>query len=150
MPAASSEIVHRVMSANKGRDTKVERLLRLALYKSGLRGYRVNWKIGTRHVDICYPRRRIVVYVHGCFWHDCPECSLEVPKSHSDYWKAKFAQNRLRDELARETLKADGWGVLEIWEHEIRTDLAGCVRRVGDALDHKKVSLGLTPTFIRS
>lgn len=129
-PPASSLAAHNVMSGNKGRDTTIELSLRRALWKSGVRGYRVNWRIGRRRIDICYPRRKVVIFVHGCFWHKCPSCRLATPKSHADYWSSKLAQNQLRDKLTRQDLEKNEWRVLEVWEHEIETNLQAIVARV--------------------
>jgi DNA mismatch endonuclease (patch repair protein) len=133
-PPASSPSVRRVMSANRGTGTGIEITLRKALWRASVRGYRVDWRIGRRRTDICFPRLRIAVFVHGCFWHMCSTCRPKLPKSHSDYWSAKLAQNRYRDQLTRNSLQGTGWTVLEIWEHEIAGNLAECVERVRDSI----------------
>ncbi len=63
-----------------------------------------------------------------------------MPKSHTDYWTAKLAQNRLRDWLTRQDLESEGWTVLEVWEHEIDDELDECVARVKDAVMKSKVA----------
>jgi DNA mismatch endonuclease (patch repair protein) len=147
-PAASSVSARRVMSANRGTNTRIEMTLRRALWKSNLRGYRVNWRMGPRRADICYPRKKIVVLVHGCFWHKCAKCSLHLPRSNRGYWSAKLAQNQYRDRLTRESLEASGWQVVEVWEHEIIGNLSRCVTKVSDLVRRARlVSLQLgSPT----
>jgi DNA mismatch endonuclease (patch repair protein) len=71
--------------------------------------------------DIVFPRRRTVVLVHGCFWHQHEGCRLaRQPKSRLDYWLPKLARNKARDRTAQEDLQALGWQVLVIWECETK------------------------------
>ena len=96
-PAVSVATRH-VMQANKSKNTKPELRVRAALRDAGLSGYRLHWKKAPGKPDICYPGRRVAIFVNGCFWHRCPHCALPLPKSNVDFWRAKFARNRARDE----------------------------------------------------
>jgi DNA mismatch endonuclease, patch repair protein len=133
-PSASSENVRKVMRANRARDTGPELELRRALCRSGIVGYRVNLKGIPGRPDIAFTRAKVAVFVHGCFWHHCPQCNRHLPKSHSTFWRRKFQLNRERDRRKRRMLVGLGWTVLEIWECAIRKDLPGCVRDVARAL----------------
>jgi len=133
-PPPSSEAAHNVMVANRGRDTKPGLLLRRALSKSGIHGFRVNYRIGTTRVDVAFPSKWVAVAVRGCWWHRCPVCRLGVPNTHTGFWERKFALNVERDARVRESLRRDGWTLLEFWEHEVERDLPGCVERVQMAL----------------
>jgi DNA mismatch endonuclease, patch repair protein len=82
--------------------------------------------------DIVYGRQKLAIFVHGCFWHRCPIHGRSTPKSHTAFWKRKFARNVERDKLNREELESNGWTVLEVWEHEIREDPVGIVRKIRD------------------
>jgi DNA mismatch endonuclease (patch repair protein) len=73
--------------------------------------------------DFVFRESRVCVFVDGCFWHGCPKC-YRAPGSNTTYWSAKIERNRARDRLVSRTLKASGWRVLRVWEHE----LAGKVR----------------------
>ena len=77
--------VVRSMKGNKGRGTKPELAVRKALREAGYPGYRLNWKGAPGHPDICYPGRRVAVFVNGCFWHQCPVCRPPLPKHNADY-----------------------------------------------------------------
>lgn len=106
----------RMMSGIRGKDTKPERLVRQALFKAGFR-FRLHRRDLPGVPDIVLPGRRVVVFVHGCFWHvhvGCPNARL--PATRPDFWRAKLSGNVDRDRAARELLVSTGWRVLTVWE----------------------------------
>jgi len=111
-----------VMQANKSANTKPELRVRQALRAHGLPGYRLHWKSASGRPDICYPGRRVAIFVNGCYWHHCPRCNMSVPKTNTDFWKAKFARNQARDLRNHQELARDGWTVLVVWEHQLKGD----------------------------
>ncbi|MEU3758474.1 very short patch repair endonuclease [Streptomyces albogriseolus] len=116
---ASSTAVRAVMTANKGRDTKPERLLRSILYRQGLR-YRVNARPLPdlrRTADIVFPKARVAVFVDGCYWHGCPDHYRPATK-RSDFWHEKIQGNQTRDADTDARLREQGWTVVRVWEHE--------------------------------
>ena len=129
-PLPLRESTSRVMSANRARDTKPELTLRRALWKDGIKGYRVNWKKAPGRPDIAFPSRKIAVFVNGCFWHSCPYCRPTLPRSHSAFWKQKFKNNVLRDKIKVLQLKRAGWRVLTIWECKLKNNLQRSVAQV--------------------
>jgi len=133
-PPPTSEAVSRLMKSNKSKDTIPELILRSALRKAGIVGYRLHWDKAPGRPDISFTRHKLAVFVHGCFWHRCPICRPPVPKAHRSYWERKFELNIERDRKMRNDLAADGWRTLVLWEHEIRNDLPQCVRRIEIAL----------------
>lgn len=107
------------MRSNRGRDTAPELAVRRLLHARGVR-YRVDYAPGPdrrRRVDIVFTRRRIAVFIDGCFWHGCPVHGTS-PKANADYWLPKLERNKQRDHETRSMLEADGWTVLRYWEHE--------------------------------
>ena len=120
VPAASSEDRRRNMQANRRRDTKPERALRSALHRAGFR-YRCDLRIdlpgGRVRPDIVFTRKRVAVFVDGCFWHCCPEHGSR-PAVNQIYWSPKLARNVERDARNTKLLTDEGWVVLRIWEHE--------------------------------
>jgi DNA mismatch endonuclease (patch repair protein) len=115
----SSASATAVMKGNRSRDTRPEVLLRSALHRRGLRfrkdyGLRVGSRL--RRVDVAFTRRRLAVFVDGCFWHGCPDHG-HTPRRNSAYWQAKLRRNTDRDRETTKALMASGW-VLRIWEHE--------------------------------
>ena len=106
------------MTSQRQRDTKGELELRSLLHRRGLR-FRVHALLPglTRRSDIVFTRARVVVFVDGCFWHGCPEHGT-WPKEHADWWRAKIEANQRRDRDTDARLRAAGWTVIRIWEHE--------------------------------
>ena len=66
--------------------------------------------------DLTLPRRRIAIFVHGCFWHghDCPKARL--PTTNRRFWVAKRMSNKARDLRKARELRARGWRVSFVWE----------------------------------
>ena len=84
---ASTPGVARSMRANMHRDTKPELAIRRLLHARGLR-YRVDmapWSNKRRRADIVFTRRRLAVFIDGCFWHGCPEHAT-MPVTNAGYW----------------------------------------------------------------
>ena len=112
-----SEIMSHIRSTN----TKPEVSLRKTLFSRGLR-YRINDKRLAGRPDIVLPKYRTVIFVHGCFWHGHEYCKYAYkPKSNTDFWEQKILKNRERDKSVIDSLQADGWAVITIWECEIKT-----------------------------
>jgi len=113
-PEKRSEIMRRVHST----DTTPERLVRSLLHKLGYR-FRIHRLDLPGKPDIVLPKRRTVVFVHGCFWHrhqDCPHAT--TPASRREYWLPKFKRTVDRDRKNQEELQESGWNVVVVWECE--------------------------------
>tara|TARA_R110002051_G_scaffold291523_1_gene355573 strand:- start:1576 stop:2031 length:456 start_codon:yes stop_codon:yes gene_type:complete len=105
----------RMMSGIRGKDTKPEMLIRRALHARGFR-YRVHCRDLPGKPDLCLPKYRAVIFVHGCFWHG-HDCHLfKWPKTRPAFWRQKIGRNREVDRLAIERLEAAGWRVAVVWE----------------------------------
>jgi DNA mismatch endonuclease (patch repair protein) len=113
--------VRATMQANRRRDTQPELRLRSALHRAGCR-FRVDLPVQTDdrsiRVDIAFPRRRVAIFVDGCFWHGCPVHGTQ-PRSNTWYWGPKLRRNVERDGIADSALSAAGWIVVRVWEHEL-------------------------------
>lgn len=122
------------MRANRRTGTKPEITLRSALHARGLR-FRKDLRLdlpGRRvRPDIVFTRRKLAVFVDGCFWHSCPEHGRQ-PGVNEWYWSPKLARNVERDGLVNAALSDAGWSVVRVWEHE---PVEEAVRRVLIALD---------------
>lgn len=106
----------RMMSSIRGKNTKPERILRSLLFAKGFR-YRLHVRGLPGSPDLVFPKRRAVVFVHGCFWHRHDDCRYTTtPKSNEDFWRKKFQENIARDKLHVEMLQALGWRVAIVWE----------------------------------
>jgi DNA mismatch endonuclease (patch repair protein) len=76
--------------------------------------------------DIVFTRRRVAVFVDGCFWHGCPEHG-ELPVANRAFWRGKLERNALRDKRVDAALSAAGWRVVRVWEHERPADAADVI-----------------------
>lgn len=133
------ETRRRTMQAVRSSDTTSELKLRRALWKAGIRGYRVNDRRVYGTPDVCFPRVRVAVFVDGCFWHGCPQCYRE-PKSSMAYWRKKVRGNRVRDERVNTALAAQGWRVLRFWEHEMSQAEQAVVQSIREAVNERVAS----------
>ena len=116
---ALNEGVRRSMRANRGRDTGPELAVRRLVHAAGLR-YRVSARplpALRRTADLVFTRRRIAVFVDGCFWHGCPDHHTTA-RTNAAYWAEKVRANRERDADTDRRLGEAGWTVLRFWEHE--------------------------------
>ena len=132
MPATDPATSAR-MRAQRRRDTAPELALRRELHRRGVRYYvdRAPMKGVRRRADLVFPRRKVAVYVDGCFWHSCPQHAT-FPKNNAQWWAEKLAGNVTRDRDTDTRLTDAGWTVVRIWEHENPMVAAN---RVQEALD---------------
>lgn len=106
------------MSRQRRRDTAPEVALRRALHAKGRR-FRVDAPLPgmpRRRADLLFTRRRVAVFVDGCFWHACPE-HRTTPTNNADWWREKLRRNVERDRETDEHLASLGWRVIRVWEH---------------------------------
>ena len=99
-----------------------ERIVRSIVHRMGYR-FRLHRGGLPGTPDLVLPRYRAVIFVHGCFWHwhPDPRCPIAgLPKSNVGYWRPKLTRNRQRDRRNATALEAAGWGVLTVWECELR------------------------------
>ena len=115
-PLSRSEIMSRV----KARDTKPELITRRLVHELGFR-FRLHRRDLPGTPDLVFPRLRLALFVHGCFWHRHLNCKLTTtPKTNADFWSEKFSQNMKRDDVAARRLRAAGWSVQIVWGCETR------------------------------
>ncbi|QNN45361.1 DNA mismatch endonuclease Vsr [Thermomonas brevis] len=108
-----------LMSRIRGANTKPEIQVRSLLHRMGYR-FRLHRRDLPGTPDIVLPGRRVVVFVHGCFWHGHACKRTKMPKSREDYWLEKIEGNRRRDARKRKELRELGWKVVIVWECEIK------------------------------
>jgi DNA mismatch endonuclease (patch repair protein) len=78
--------------------------------------------------DIVIRRCRLVIFIHGCFWHGHEGCPRgRIPKSRVEYWKPKIEANKARDKQTEKQLAALGWKRLVIWDCQLRTQKAAMI-----------------------
>ena len=130
---------HLNMSHIHSASTKPELALRHALWHLGFR-YRVNDKRLPGKPDIVLPKFRTVIFLHGCFWHGHEGCSkYTIPKTNTDFWTAKVARNKERDQETWRQLEAKGWNVIIVWECELhKARFQETIDRVTTELHHNR------------
>lgn len=132
------------MAQIRGQDTKPELVVRSILHRLGAR-FRLHRKDLPGRPDIVLPRHRLIVFVHGCFWHRHRGCQYAYsPKSNVDAWTEKFRQNVSRDRRMKQELQERGWKVVVVWECETRhidalvASLAGLLRRTQNQMSKRR------------
>jgi DNA mismatch endonuclease (patch repair protein) len=113
------------MRRQRERDTAPELMVRRYLHAAGLR-FRTAVPVPgrpRRTIDIAFTRRRIAVFVDGCFWHRCPQHATG-PRANGEWWQAKLQRNVERDLETNDLLEAAGWRVVRIWEHQVQDPAA--------------------------
>ena len=106
----------KVMAKIKSKNTKPEMTVRSLCHELGLR-FRLHRKDLPGSPDLVFPKRRLCLFVHGCFWHQHPGCKYAYqPKSRPEFWLQKLQKNVIRDHTAKADLEAMGWRVAIIWE----------------------------------
>jgi DNA mismatch endonuclease (patch repair protein) len=121
----------RNMAAIKGKNTRPELRVRRFLHRRGLR-YRLHVPGLPGTPDLVFHAKRAVVFVHGCFWHQCPHCRVgsRGVKSNTGYWLAKLKRNQTRDVETKTALRTAGWKVFIVWECQVgdETTLTGLAK----------------------
>ena len=123
------------MSRIQGKNTKPEMAVRRYLHGQGFR-FRLHRKDLPGKPDLVLPRYRVVIFVHGCFWHRHQGCFYATsPATRKEFWRNKLNGNVQRDHLQQKALLEQGWRILVIWEcgirhanetlHEIKTLVVG-------------------------
>ena len=103
------------MSGIRGKDTKMELVIRKSLHARGYR-YRLHDRRLPGAPDIVFPSRKAVIFVHGCFWHG-HDCHLfKWPTTRAVWWRAKIEGNRTRDKIVREQFANLKWRQMRLWE----------------------------------
>ncbi len=126
-----------VMSRIRGVHTVPEKRVRSFLHGRGFR-FRLHVRSLPGCPDIVLPRHRVVVFVHGCFWHHHAGCKNAVyPRTRAMFWRKKIDGNVLRDKKTVRSLRKLGWRVLTVWECKT-ADVGTMERRLGALLGRQK------------
>lgn len=120
MDVVSPEKRSEMMSGIKGRNTRPEMQVRAYLHGAGFR-FRLHRKDLPGSPDIVLPKHRVVIFVHGCFWHRHAGCRYATtPTTRQEFWQTKFASNVERDGRKQASLLEAGWRVATVWECGLR------------------------------
>lgn len=127
---------HKNMKNIHGTDTKIEVILRKALWHKGYR-YRKNYKKLPGHPDIVLTKYKIVIFCDGEFFHgkDWEVLKPRLEKSNnSEFWINKISRNRERDEEVNKMLLSEGWTVIRFWGNDIKKKTDECIRVIEEAI----------------
>lgn len=114
--AKRSDLMSRVKHSRTAPEEVVARLLK----KLGIK-YRRNVKSLPGQPDFVIRSKNTVIFVHGCFWHDHPNCKLaRRPKTNKKFWLRKAIDNRRRDLRKNRLLRKDGWHIVTIWQCRLK------------------------------
>lgn len=106
----------KMMSGIKGKHTKPEIKIRKFLHSHGFR-FRLHRKDLPGKPDLVLSKYKLVVFVHGCFWHRHKDCFYATsPANNKQFWKKKLDKNAERDSVQLSKLLEGGWRVLVVWE----------------------------------
>ena len=125
-----------IMSRVRGKGNKSTELRLIKLFREHrIRGWRRNYQLFGKP-DFVFPQLRLALFVDGCFWHGCPS-HASMPVANREFWERKLRRNKERDREVNRTLRAKGWRVLRIWQHELaRKNEGRLVARVRRGLSH--------------
>lgn len=113
--AERSAIMRQVRSVETAPEIRVREMIR----RLGLR-FRLHDKRLPGTPDFVFPRRKQVVFVHGCYWHQHKCERSKRPASNRKYWNLKLDRNMQRDKKNLRLLRREGWRTLTIWECQLR------------------------------
>ena len=120
----------------KAKDTKIEIMLREALWKKGYR-YRKNYKALPGSPDIVLTKYKIAIFCDGEFFHgkDWEVLKPRLEKSNnSEFWISKISRNRERDDEVNKRLLFEGWTVIRFWGNDIKKNVDECVKVIEECI----------------
>ena len=119
----------------RSNDTKIEVLLRKALWKRGYR-YRKNYKDLPGKPDIALTKYKIAIFCdeffHGKDW-EVLRPRLEK-SNNSEYWISKISKNRKCDDEVNKKLLFMGWTVIRFWGNDIKNNTDECIKVIDEAV----------------
>lgn len=134
MDCMTTEQRSKNMRAIKSHDTKIEVIMRKALWNKGIR-YRKNFKVCSCKPDIVLTKYKIAIFCDGDFWHGNDKYTV---KHNAKFWNEKIKTNIERDLRNTIELRDNGWTVLRFWGTEIKKDLDNCITEILKAIETKR------------
>lgn len=120
----------------KGKDTKIEVILRKALWNKGYR-YRKNFAKLPGKPDIVLTKYKIAIFCDGEFFHG-KDWEVLKPKlksgNNGDFWISKITRNRERDNEINKRLLFEGWTVIRFWGEDIIKHTDECIRVIEETI----------------
>lgn len=135
----ASEASSRAKRHNRRTDSQHEKMLRLELWRMGLR-YRKNVETLPGKPDIVFVRERVAIFCDGDFWHGRDWEEQKSKLSHgtnAEYWIQKIESNKERDRLNNALLEAEGWCIIRLWETDIKQDLKAAAKLIKEVVNER-------------
>lgn len=128
----------KIMQAVRSKDSKIELILRHALWKRGYR-YRKNYSKITGKPDIVFLKQKIAIFCDSEFWHgfDWDARKSDI-KSNKEFWINKIESNMKRDQYVNDALKTQGWKVLRFWGIDIEKNTEKCLQLIEEEIKNRK------------
>ena len=120
----------------KSKDTKIEVILRKALWKKGIR-YRKNYDRIPGCPDIVITKYKIAIFCDGEFFHG-KDWEVLKPRlkdsNNGEFWISKISRNRERDDEVNKKLLFDDWTVIRFWGSDIKKNTEECIKVIEEAI----------------
>lgn len=132
---------HKNMQHIRSKDTKIELLLRKALWQKGIR-YRKNYTKITGKPDIAIMKYKIAVFCDSEFFHgkDWEEQKARLLcGDNGEFWVKKISCNIVRDNKVNQDLRAIGWTVIRFWGKEIKYNVDECIKVIEETIFDMKM-----------
>lgn len=126
----------------RSEDTRIEVMLRKALWRKGYR-YRKNFKRLPGKPDIALTKYKIAIFCDGEFFHGKDWEVLEprlARSNNSEYWVGKISKNRERDVEINKKLLSMGWTVIRFWGNDIKKKTDECIKVIEETVFDIKMS----------
>ena len=114
-----------VMSRIRSKDTKIEKKTASMLRKNKIRYRRFPKVFGSPDFVV---EKKVLVFCDGDFWHGYQYGRKKKPPKK--FWREKIERNMRRDRKVTRKLRADGWSVVRLWEHDIEMSPEKCVGKI--------------------
>lgn len=136
------------MSHIKSKDTSIELMVRRRLFAMGYR-YRVNYKALPGKPDIVFTKKKIAIFIHGCYWHghDCGSRYAHTSQSNTEYWGPKIERTKQRDQGHIRELVNKGWNVIVLWECQIKDEFETIFNNLKSYIDTQKTEDGVFEVY---
>lgn len=119
------------MARVRSRDTQPELEVRRAVFAAGFR-FRLHAKDLPGRPDLVFPRYRLAVFVHGCFWHGHGCKRAKRPTTNTEFWNTKLDRNIVRDQKKLAQLREAGWEPIILWQCSLRRGIEALLKRLED------------------
>ena len=137
----TAEQRHKNMKNIKSSDTKIEKILRKALWEKVYR-YRKNYKKLPGKPDIVITKYKIAIFCDSEFFHgkDWEVLKPQLERGNNpDFWIRKISKNMERDIIVNQQLLFLGWTVIRFWGEEIKKSPDECIRVVEETIFDNKL-----------